>query len=150
MIQLIMFPCSLSPSILKEKFGFLHIRLIIRIFVIIYDVLQHHYDELRCSPESWSSLLTSLLAENNGGAKTQSTPDLKDEKVAECVVVSSRVPTRKHEAKQQHITQKQLFVCSIGKQLKEQLLSHISMFNFVFWCRYMRGHQETFGGFHVF
>ncbi len=27
---------------------------------------QHHFDDWR-SPESWSSLLTSLLAENNGG-----------------------------------------------------------------------------------
>ncbi len=35
--------------------------------MIMYDVLQHYYDD-RCSPESWSSLLTSLLAENNGGS----------------------------------------------------------------------------------
>ncbi len=28
--------------------------------------LQHYYDE-HCSPKSWSSLLTSPLAENNGG-----------------------------------------------------------------------------------
>ncbi len=35
--------------------------------MIIYNVLQPYYDEW-CSPESWSLLLTSLLAENNGGA----------------------------------------------------------------------------------
>ncbi len=35
--------------------------------MIIYDVLLHYYDNLRC-PESWSSLLMSLLAENNRGA----------------------------------------------------------------------------------
>ncbi len=39
----------------------------IRIFTIIYNVLQHYYDNL-CSPESWSSLLMSQLAENNRGA----------------------------------------------------------------------------------
>ncbi len=35
-----------------------------RIFMIIYDVLQHYYDN-RCSPESWSSLLTAQLADLN-------------------------------------------------------------------------------------
>ncbi len=35
--------------------------------MIIFDVLQHYDDEQR-SPESWSSLLTSPLAENSGGA----------------------------------------------------------------------------------
>ncbi len=43
------------------------LRLIIRIFLIIHDVLQHRYDSW-CSPKSWSSLLTSPQAENNGGA----------------------------------------------------------------------------------
>ncbi len=33
--------------------------LIIRIFLITYNVLQHYFDE-RCSHESWSSLLTSM------------------------------------------------------------------------------------------
>ncbi len=33
----------------------------------MYDVLHHCYNN-RCSPESWGSLLTSPLAENNGGA----------------------------------------------------------------------------------
>ncbi len=37
--------------------------------MIIYSVLQHYYDE-RCSPESWSLLLTSLLAEDNRGTQT--------------------------------------------------------------------------------
>ncbi len=41
--------------------------LIMRIFTIIYNILQRCYDE-RHNPESWSSLLTSPLAENNGGA----------------------------------------------------------------------------------
>ncbi len=34
--------------------------------MIIYDALQHHYDE-RFSLDSWSLLLMSLLAENNRG-----------------------------------------------------------------------------------
>ncbi len=34
--------------------------------MIIYNVLQAYYEE-RCSPESWSSLLTSPLAENSRG-----------------------------------------------------------------------------------
>ncbi len=34
--------------------------------MIIYNVLQHYYNE-QCSPESWSSLLMSLLAENKEG-----------------------------------------------------------------------------------
>ncbi len=33
--------------------------LIIKIFTIIFDVLEHYYDKL-CRPQSWSSLLTSL------------------------------------------------------------------------------------------
>ncbi len=70
----------IKSSNLKEKFGFfclffctiiISISLIIRIFTIVYDVLQHYYDNQH-SPESWSSLLTSLLAENNGGALRQS------------------------------------------------------------------------------
>ncbi len=35
--------------------------------MIIYDVLQHYYNNW-CSPESWSSSLMSPLAENNRGA----------------------------------------------------------------------------------
>ncbi len=50
---------------LRRSSVFCSLSLIIRIFSIIYDVLQH-YDDERCSPESWSSLLTSPLAENNG------------------------------------------------------------------------------------
>ncbi len=49
---------------------------IIRIVTIIYDVLQHYYDN-RCSPESWSSLLTSLLDENNRRACAPSTLDFQ-------------------------------------------------------------------------
>ncbi len=40
--------------------------IIIRIFTIIHNVLQHYWHE-RCRHESWSSLLMSLLAENNRG-----------------------------------------------------------------------------------
>ncbi len=44
----------------KEKFGFFcPLSLVIRIFMIIYDVLQHCYDNW-CSPDSWSSLLTFI------------------------------------------------------------------------------------------
>ncbi len=50
---------------------FLHIKLLIRIFTIMYKVLHHYYDG-RCSPESWSSLLASPPAENNEGAKALS------------------------------------------------------------------------------
>ncbi len=56
----------LSWCPLKEKFNFWTLSLIIRIFTVIYNVLRHYYDE-RCSHKSWSSLLTSLLAENNRG-----------------------------------------------------------------------------------
>ncbi len=41
--------------------------LMIRIFTIMYNVLQHYYDK-QCSPESWNLLLTSLLAEISQGA----------------------------------------------------------------------------------
>ncbi len=52
---------------LTKKFGFFcTLSLTIRIFLFIYKVLLHYYDEQR-SHESWSSLLTSLTAENNGG-----------------------------------------------------------------------------------
>ncbi len=54
-------------QLLKEKFVFCTLSLIIRIFTIIYDVIQYYYDN-HGSPESWSSLLTSSLAENNRGA----------------------------------------------------------------------------------
>ncbi len=54
-------------SLLQEKFGFCTLNLIIRIFMITYNVLQHYYDERRISV-GWSSLLTSQLAENNKGA----------------------------------------------------------------------------------
>ncbi len=62
----------LSAAILKEKFGFLDIKnLIIKIFTVIYNVLQHYYDEWR-SPESWSLLLMSPLADREACALTQS------------------------------------------------------------------------------
>ncbi len=41
--------------------------------------------------------------------KTQQKLILTDVKLAECLVVSSHVPTQKHKAKHGHITQKRLF-----------------------------------------
>ncbi len=49
---------------------------------------------------------------------------LKKGKLDECLVVSSHVPTLKREAKHRYI------VCFM-KQLKELLLVHISVFNFM-------------------
>ncbi len=53
-----------------EVLFFCTLSLIIRIFIIIYDVLQHYYDNQH-SPESWSTLLTSLLSENRRSTWTQ-------------------------------------------------------------------------------
>ncbi len=109
-----------------------------RIFTIIYGVLQHYYDE-RCSPEIWSSLLTSLLAKNNRGecafspSKNTINARFKKEKLkklAKCLVVSSHVATLKNEAKHEYITCKRLFDCFV-KQLKEPLFNNICMFSFV-------------------
>ncbi len=69
----------------------------------IYNAPQHYYDEW-CSLEQVSSLLTSLLAENSGGAGAP-TPSrntinvhLKDEKLTKCSVMSADVPTlKKHK-----------------------------------------------------
>ncbi len=58
---------SPNPQKALESFVLCTLSLIIRIFTIIYNVLQHYYDK-QCSSETLSSLLTSLLAENNGGA----------------------------------------------------------------------------------
>ncbi len=80
--------------------------------MIIYDVLQHYYDEL-CSSESWSSLLTSQ--------EKHSSLVFKDVKVAKCLDVSPYVSTLKHKAKHRY-----------NRQLKETLLGHISVFSFVF------------------
>ncbi len=90
--------------------------LLVRIFTIIYDILQYYYDNWR-SFESWSSLLTPPLAENNGGtcALRRSVEKynevLKDMEVGECLVVSSHVPILQHRAKHVYITRKRLFVC---------------------------------------
>ncbi len=72
------------------------------------------YDE-RCSPESWSSLLTSPRAENNRGLGAFQVPRQSVKKVvsegetiSECLVVSSHVLTLKHEVEQQLLTLKQL------------------------------------------
>ncbi len=48
---------------------------------------------------------------------------LKEETIAECLVVSSHVLTLKHEVEQQLIGWKWLFVCFL-KQLKEPLLAY--------------------------
>ncbi len=92
--------------------------------MIIYN-FQLHYCDNRCSPESWSLLLTLLLAKNNGGAcalrqsvkKYNTTLLLKDMKLCEYLVASFYVPARKHEAKHGYITPELLFVC-FTKQLK--------------------------------
>ncbi len=65
--------------------------------MIIYDVLQHYYDNQR-SLQSRSSLLMPPRAENNGVAaslkalnnlsKAQKTLILKDEKLTKCSVMS--------------------------------------------------------------
>ncbi len=60
-------PCNELHKFEGEVWVFLHIKPLMRIFMIMSDVLQHYYVKW-CSLESWSSLLTSLLAENNGGA----------------------------------------------------------------------------------
>ncbi len=46
-------------------------------------------------------------------------------------------------------SQKQLIVCFVT-QLKEPSPRYISVFSFVFKCRYMRGYHYTFGEFHIF
>ncbi len=51
-------------SLNLKKLFLCTLNLIMRIFTIIYNVLQHYYDNRRSS-ESWSSLLTSPLAEND-------------------------------------------------------------------------------------
>ncbi len=68
---------------------------------------------------------------------------------AQCLVVSFHLLTQKHKAKREHITPKQLFVCFV-KQQKEPLLGYMSVFSFLFWCWYMRGHHKTLNVFHVF
>ncbi len=81
---------------LKEMLIFCTLSLITGMHTIIYEILQHYYDEL-CSHESWSSLLTSLLAENSGGAgafqvlrqSVRKKVVLKDETIAKYLVVSS-------------------------------------------------------------
>ncbi len=68
------------------------------------------------SYESWSSVLTSLLDKNKRGEvaiqvlqhSVKKKFVLKDETTAKCLVVSSHVPTLKHEVEQQLLTQKQL------------------------------------------
>ncbi len=52
---------------------------------------------------------------------------LKDEKLAERLVMSSHVPTLKHKVKQQHITRKQLF--QLLRETNKQLFTgHVSFF----------------------
>ncbi len=121
-----------------------------RIFTIIYDVLQHYYVE-RHSPESWSSLLTSPLAENGKKQRRSVCPQpicqkieemlvLKDVKL-ECLVASSHVLTLKHEAKHRYITRKPT-VCFL-KQLKEPLLGDLA-FSFSVKLRvFVSAHERT-------
>ncbi len=60
------------PVYLTEWFVFFTVILIIRIFMIIYNVLQHYYDKW-CSHENWSSLLMPPLAENSWKQRSCST-----------------------------------------------------------------------------
>ncbi len=96
----------------------------------IYDVLQHYYSE-QGSPESWSSLLMSLLVDS-GWKQQRSTctqpihkynPStinayfLKDVKLAECLVACTHVPTLKHEVKQHIYNPETAFsTASLNKQ----------------------------------
>ncbi len=54
---------SMTQQLKEKLLFFCTLSLMIRIFTIIYNVLQHYYHE-RCSQEGWSSLPTSPLAEN--------------------------------------------------------------------------------------
>ncbi len=96
--------CTRPPRADQETADFLNLheslfslwqiyyKFIYNLFMIIFDVLQHFNDE-RCCPGSWSSLLSSPLA----GYKIVS----KDETVPECLV--------EHEVEQQLLTGKHLF-----------------------------------------
>ncbi len=55
---------------------------------------------------------------------------LKDNKLTECLVVSSHVPTLKHEVKQQHITWNQLSQL-LQETNKKLFLGYTTLFNFV-------------------
>ncbi len=87
----------------KEQFVYLHITPSCKVI----------YDHKQC----WRSVPTSPLAENNRGEGAFLVFDnllkkviLKDETVAECLVVSSCVPTVKHKVKKQLMIQKWPFV----------------------------------------
>ncbi len=63
--------------------------------MIIYDVLQRYYEE-RCSPESWSSLLTSqrrFRGISSALTVCQKKVVLKDDTITKCLVVYSHDPT---------------------------------------------------------
>ncbi len=85
-LECVMWPVLPVFNRVKEDVCFYTLSLIIGIFTIVYDGLQHHYDK-RCSTESWSSLLMSLLAENNRGPCAQNTITfvLKDVKLIQCL-----------------------------------------------------------------
>ncbi len=55
----------------------------------------------------------------------------QDMKLAECLVVSSHVPTLKHEAKHGYVTQKWLFQV-LQETNKQPFSGYMSMFNFLF------------------
>ncbi len=138
-----------TAASLKEKYFFFFflffciLSLIIRVFTIIYYVLQHYYDK-PCSPESWSSLLTSLMnsrAEEAFKVLWQSGKRvvLKDESIAKCLVVSSHVTTPKHKVKQQQISRKHLFVCLFPKAA-ETLVSRLKA---IVQCSVLVSEHET-------
>ncbi len=81
------------------------------------------------------SYVTTSWKNNRGACAPR-----QDVKLTKCLVVSSHVVTLKHKVKHEYITWKRLFVCFL-KQLKEPLLGCMSVFSFLFYCRYMIGHH---------
>ncbi len=92
----------LCINTLKEKFVFCTLSLIIRIFTIIHNFLQH-YDDNWWSSKSWSSLLKTT------GEHVHTDNLLKNtiNKLAKCL--SSHVATLTRKAKHRYITKKRLF-----------------------------------------
>ncbi len=112
--------------------------LIIRIFAIIYNILQYYYDKQR-SPENCSSLLTLLLAENNRGACALRQSLKKYVKLVKCLVVSSYVRTLKCNVKHRYFNQKCLFVvCLCHEAVKKNIFLFNSsvLYKFIY-CLYI-------------
>ncbi len=120
--------------------------LIIKVFLIISNILQLYYDNQH-SPESWSSLLLSQLAENNRGAcalrQSKNTINTcfrrrETRRMFSCVLSCANSKTR--SLTWTYNTERA--VCFM-KQLKELLLGYISLFSFMFWCQNINMRQVT-------